>query len=72
MDIAYDQIQEEALSPEEAVTAPTKPEGTSLNNELKEAYQAISATPWGARLGGFFGSVKKQVRVTPIAVYIVH
>jgi hypothetical protein len=62
MDLAYDHIQEEALSPEEHADKPEqKPETTTLNSDFQEAYKAISSSPWGARLGGFFGSVVKQV-----------
>ncbi|KAE9380601.1 hypothetical protein N431DRAFT_459522 [Stipitochalara longipes BDJ] len=61
MDLAYDHIQEEALSPEEhADKEEQKPETTTLNSDFQEAYKAISSSPWGARLGGFFGSVVKQ------------
>ena len=63
MDLAYDRIQEEALSPEEhADEQEPKPETTTLNSDFQEAYKAISLSPWGARLGGFFGSVVKQVK----------
>jgi hypothetical protein len=62
MDLAYDHIQEEALSPEEHTAQPEqKPETTTLNSDFQEAYKAISSSPWGARLGGFFGNVVKQV-----------
>jgi hypothetical protein len=62
MDLAYDHIQEQALSPEKASenNEQKKPEST-LNADFQEAYKAISSSPWGARLGGFFGSVVKQV-----------
>lgn len=65
MDTAYDHIREEELSPEASPvpasqSAQTQPEQT-LNSDFQEAYKAISASPWGARLGGFFGSVVKQV-----------
>ncbi|KAH8789696.1 hypothetical protein BGZ57DRAFT_754175 [Hyaloscypha finlandica] len=61
MDLAYDHIQEEALSPEEhADKQEQKPETTTLNSDFQEAYKVISSSPWGARLGGFFGSVVKQ------------
>lgn len=62
MDLAYDHIQEEALSPEEPTEKqePKKPEPSTLNSDFQEAYRAISSSPWGARLGGFFGSVVKQ------------
>ncbi|PNS15110.1 BSD domain-containing protein [Sphaceloma murrayae] len=62
MDVAYDHIQEEALAPEEGARQQgeqgDKPAG--LNAEFQEAFKAVSASPWGARLGGFFGQVKKQ------------
>lgn len=61
MDVAYDHIQEEVISPEEAI----KKEGEkqrqgTLNTEFQEAYKSFSASPWGARLGGFFSDAKKQ------------
>lgn len=61
MDAAYDHIQEEVLRPDGAAgqTGERQQEG-SLNTEFQEAYRSFSASPWGAKLGGFFGSVKKQ------------
>jgi hypothetical protein len=62
MDLAYDHIQESALSPDEtAENGGKKPVPSTLNTDFQEAYRAISSSPWGARLGGFFGSVVKQV-----------
>lgn len=64
MDIAYDHIQEEALKPEDASkdnNIEKKPDQNTLNTDFQEAYKAITASPWGAKLGGFFGSVVKQV-----------
>ena len=63
MDVAYDQIQEETLVPDDTISKPNASHDASdsLNTEFREAYKAISATPWGAKLGGFFGSVRKQV-----------
>ncbi|CAL3962580.1 hypothetical protein PZA11_000300 [Diplocarpon coronariae] len=61
MDLAYDHIQEEALSPEQGVEQKAKQtETTTLNSDFQEAYKAISSSPWGAKLGGFFGNVVKQ------------
>lgn len=61
MDIAYDHIQEEALSPEEAAKQEDqKDKPGNLNTEFQEAYKSFSASPWGARLGGFFSDVRKQ------------
>lgn len=64
MDYAYDRVQESAL-PDDASEDAKKAEQQqgSLNNDFQEAYKAISSSPWGARLGGFFGSVAKQVSV---------
>lgn len=59
MDVAYDHIQEEALSPDEAAERSGEPTN-NLNTEFQEAFKAVSASPWGAKLGGFFGQVKKQ------------
>ena len=61
MDSAYDHIQEEVLRPDPSPAQATdkEPEG-NLNTELQEAYKSFSASPWGARLGGFLGSVRKQ------------
>ncbi|KAI9712475.1 MAG: hypothetical protein M1812_006891 [Candelaria pacifica] len=57
MDVAYDHIQEEVLSPDEAAEKEgTKHEQGNLNTEFQEAYKAISSSPWGAKLGGFLGT----------------
>jgi hypothetical protein len=63
MDIAYDHIQEETLSPGAETpkdTSSPKPPTTSLNTEFQETFRAFSSSPWGARLGGFLGTVRKQ------------
>ena len=60
MDAAYDHIQEEALCPDDVTGQTEKPQEGSLNAEFQEAYKSFSASPWGAKLGGFFGNVKKQ------------
>jgi hypothetical protein len=40
---------------------PSQPAGrTDLSTELSETFKAFSASPWGARLGGFWGNVQKQ------------
>ncbi|OBT92221.1 hypothetical protein VE01_10000 [Pseudogymnoascus verrucosus] len=67
---AYDHIQESALAPDEPSSAAgnngANGEGgkqtaqNTLNADFQDAYKAISSSPWGARLGGFFGSVVKQ------------
>jgi len=65
MDTAYDNIQKEALPLSQGESSENKEETpaptTTLNSDFSEAYKAISSSPWGARLGGFFGSVVKQV-----------
>jgi hypothetical protein len=68
---AYDHIQESALAPEESAAGGNNNNGANgegrqtaqntLNADFQDAYKAISSSPWGARLGGFFGSVVKQV-----------
>lgn len=63
MDIAYDHIQEEVLSPDEIANKrsqdPNEKDG-NLNTEFQEAYKSFSSSPWGARLGGFFSDVRKH------------
>lgn len=65
---AYDHIQESTLAPDEAPGNNGGNGGNggaagqnTLNADFQDAYKAISSSPWGARLGGFFGSVVKQV-----------
>lgn len=60
MDVAYDHIQEESLSPEEEAERARKQQESGLNSEFHQAFKAVSSSPWGAKLGGFFGQVKKQ------------
>lgn len=63
MDIAYDHIQEETLSSEEAArkTAESeRPKQNNLNTEFQEAYKSFTTSQWGTKLGGFFKDVKKQ------------
>lgn len=59
MDSAYDHINQSALTPEESRNQQNQ-QGNTLNNDFQEAYKAISSSPWGAKLGGFFGTVVKQ------------
>ena len=63
MDIAYDHIQEEALTPEQAAQKSRDAEVTRQNNlnaELKDTYKTLAASSWGKSLGGFLSDVKKQ------------
>lgn len=65
MDIAYDHIQESNFPEEHGESPPEETKQTpqaSLNADLQDAYRAFSSSPWGARIGGFFGTVVKQVR----------
>jgi hypothetical protein len=67
MDSAYDHIQEESY-PQDPTKQSAGGDSThqqtanNFNAEVQDAYKAISNSPWAARLGGFFGTVKKQVR----------
>lgn len=68
MDLAYDHIQESSL-PKDAdkKTDSSKEPRTdqpqsTLNDDLQEAYKALSTSAWGMRIGGFLGSAVKQVR----------
>lgn len=67
MDLAYDHIVEESLPKEDDGKRPgassVEQTQNSLNTEIQDAYKAFSASPWGAKIGGFFGTVVKQVRV---------
>ncbi|KAL8754417.1 MAG: hypothetical protein Q9184_005117 [Pyrenodesmia sp. 2 TL-2023] len=62
MDVAYDHIQEEILSPDGTSKKEEVSQGkqSNLNNEFQDAYKSFSASPWAAKLGGFFSDVKKQ------------
>ena len=66
MDSAYDHIQEEAYPQDPAPQAQSSkdssaPTTNNFQSEVQDAYKAISSSPWAARLGGFLGTVKKQV-----------
>lgn len=63
MDFAYDQIQEESLPSDHSSQTTTNDSSSApitLETEFHQAFKAVSASPWGARLGGFFASAKKQ------------
>ncbi|KAH8711881.1 hypothetical protein GQ44DRAFT_762948 [Phaeosphaeriaceae sp. PMI808] len=61
MDSAYDHIQEESY-PQDPTKQQTAGDSTheqtasNFNAEIQDAYNAISSSPWAARLGGFFGT----------------
>jgi hypothetical protein len=74
MDVAYDHIQEETF-PEDKKRqqqdgngsgddAGQKQQEQGINQEFADAYKAFSASPWGVKLGGFWASAKKQVRLS--------
>jgi len=52
---AQDQQQEQQSQQQQAQAAPQ-----TLNTEFQQAFQAVSSSPWGARLGGWFGEARKQ------------
>lgn len=49
------QDQQQQQTQQQAQTAPQ-----TLNTEFQQAFQAVSSSPWGARLGGWFGEARKQ------------
>jgi hypothetical protein len=75
MDLAYDQIAADAL-PKDNEQSSSENKATeqqaSLNEDLQEAYRAISTSAWGSKLGGFFGTVVKQVMETSVDLGVSH
>ncbi|KAM0207581.1 hypothetical protein ACHAQI_007584 [Fusarium lateritium] len=59
MDLAYDHITEKGYAKETGEPKNEQPQST-LNEDLQDAYKAFSNSPWGSRIGGFFGNVVKQ------------
>ncbi|KAL2115867.1 hypothetical protein VTJ04DRAFT_10122 [Mycothermus thermophilus] len=63
MDIAYDHILEQNLPAQNSNSQSgdnnPAPQST-LDADLRDAYRAFSNSPWGARIGGFLGTVVKQ------------
>jgi hypothetical protein len=55
MDLTYDHIQGETFKENGDPN-----QNSTLNADIQDAYKAISNSPWGMRLGGFLGTVKKQ------------
>ncbi|KAL1303404.1 hypothetical protein AAFC00_006796 [Neodothiora populina] len=67
MDVAYDHMQDGSIPEDDNDKATSTPrqgsqqeEPITLSTEFQQAYKAVSSSPWGAKLGGFFGHVKKQ------------
>lgn len=73
MDVAYDHVQEDALSPSspershaQPSTIPASdddaqaPASPTLDAELRTAFHTIQSSPWGATIGGWFHTARKQ------------
>lgn len=62
MDFTYEHLQDDVYRKDDnsSTPKPDQPE-VSLNSEFQDAYKAFSASPWGAKIGGFLGNVVKQV-----------
>lgn len=72
MDLAYDHIAEQTYAGDRAATpTPPRPDGSTsqpppavarqnLQTELQETFKAFSNSPWASRLGGLWGTVRKQ------------
>ncbi|VUC20841.1 unnamed protein product [Clonostachys rosea] len=63
MDLAYDHIQEDPNAKDQGAAnegSKSDQPQPSLNSEIQDAYKAFSNSPWGSRIGGFFGNVVKQ------------
>lgn len=71
MDLAYDHIQESNLPKDDekrkgdSKDPKTDQPQSSLNDDLQDAYKALSTSAWGMRIGGFLGNAVKQVRGRP-------
>lgn len=64
MDLAYDYMQEAEALPKNqggASSASNPEQQPSLNDDIQDAYKAISSSAWGIKIGGFLGTVVKQV-----------
>jgi hypothetical protein len=64
MDVAYDQIQEEQFPDDDRSQSNSEQKqrrSSDLNQDLTDTYKAISNSPWAVRLGGLWGTVRKQV-----------
>lgn len=74
MDVAYDHIQEEALSlststntrptasssSTDAATNEATAQSPDLNTEFQQAFKAVQSSPWGTAIGGWFSTARKQ------------
>ncbi|KAI6781006.1 BSD domain-containing protein C22A12.14c-like protein [Emericellopsis cladophorae] len=67
MDLAYDHLQDRGYARKEGEgeggssddAHPTQTQ-QNLNTEIQDAYKAFTNSPWGSKIGGFFGTVVKQ------------
>ena len=41
-------------------TAPEQPQSPNLNAEFQQAFKAVQSSPWGATIGGWFSTARKQ------------
>ncbi|EGP88007.1 unnamed protein product [Zymoseptoria tritici ST99CH_3D1] len=64
MDVAYDHIQKDALDPSEQpegnTETPRANTTSNLNTEFSQAFKAVSSSPWGAKLNGWFSQAVEQ------------
>jgi hypothetical protein len=62
MDLAFNHIEDSYVR-EQPSDDPSKPNqhASTLTEDIQETYKAFSASPWGAKIGGFLGTVRKQV-----------
>ena len=61
--MAYDAVQEESYPEGEGPSPPAEARhdrSPSINNELRDAYKALSDSSWGSKFGGWWNQVKKQ------------
>ena len=63
MDFANDYIPQDGYKEESSNGGDAAKPKPTLESDLQDAYKAFSNSPWGSRIGGFLGSVAKQVRL---------
>jgi len=59
MEGVYDHVQEEQIKAQRGKGSEEEEPGT-LTTDLQETYKSFTASPWGAKLGGFWGTVRDQ------------
>lgn len=62
MDVAYDHVQEStySFSDDHGQRENAEEVHHDLNSDLQQAFHAVSSSPWGAKLGGWFSQARKQ------------